>query len=72
MEETLAEVLFPQSNVGVSIDGAQELVLGTGGLQESPQSVTSENFLVSTMHENIYLAKWISELDTDMHSYSPL
>jgi len=53
MEEILAEVLFPQSNMGISIEDAQEPVSATGNLQKSPQSVTSENFLVSTMHENI-------------------
>jgi len=72
MEETPAEVLFPQSNMGISIDGARELVSDTGGLQESPQTVTSENSLVSTTHKNICPKKCISELDTDVHSYSPL
>jgi len=72
MEKTPAEVLFSQSNVDISIGGTQELVSGTGGLQESPQSVTSENSLVSTTHKNICPRKWISELDTDVHSYSPL
>jgi len=36
MEKTLAEVLFPQSNMGISIQDAQEPVSGTGDLQESP------------------------------------
>jgi len=72
MEETLAEILFLQSYIDISIDSTQELVSGTGGLQESPQSVTSENSLVSTPHENICPGKWISELDTDVYRYSPL
>jgi len=53
MEETTVEILFPQSNMGISIDSTQELTSGTGGLQKSSQSVTSENSLVSTMYENI-------------------